>query len=156
MDEEALKKQVGNKIKQLRLIKNWSRPRVADKLEMSENNYGCIERGEIDISLVRLAQLAKILGSYMNIYGISIPEVVDSNTNDKNVFNFSGKNNKDFHNWHIDFSENELKNLTLKHELEKALLTQQSLEKEVNYLKEENARLKEMLEWLKPQAKSTE
>ena len=156
MDEEALKKQIGNKIRQLRQNKNFSRLRVAGKLEMSENNYGCIERGEIDISLVRLAQLAKILGSYMNIYGIPIPEVVDSNTNDKNVFNLTGKgkNHKNFNNVTIENSD--IETLTLKHELEKALLTQQSLEKEVNYLKEENARLKEMLEWLKPQAKSTE
>ncbi len=156
MDEETLKKQVGNKIRELRSIKHWSRLRVADKLEMSETNYGCIERGEINVSLVHLAQLAEIFDSYINIYGIHIPKLVDSNTNDKNVFNLTGKgkNNENFHNCKIGCSETET--LTLKHELEKALLTQQSLEKEVNYLKEENARLKEMLEWLKPQTKSTE
>jgi len=156
MDEEALKKLIGNKIKELRSIKHWSRPQVSGKLRMSENNYGCIERGEIDVSLVRLAQLAKIFGSYMNIYGISIPELVDSNTNEKNVYNLTGKgrNNENFHNCKIGCSETET--LILKHELEKAELIQQSLEKEVNYLKEENTHLKEMLNWLKPQIKPTE
>ncbi|MEY3219190.1 MAG: hypothetical protein RIT27_547 [Pseudomonadota bacterium] len=123
---------------------------------MSENNYGCIERGEINISLTHLAQLAEIFGSYMNIYGISIPELVDSNTNEKNVFNLTGKgkNHKNFNN--LTIGNSDIETLNLKHELEKALLTQQSLEKEVNYLKEESARLKEMLNWLKPQIKPTE
>lgn len=79
MDEETLKKQVGNKIKQLRQIKNWSRPQVADKLEMSENNYGCIERGKINISLVHLAQLAEI-------FDTSIPDLIGADG--KNIFNW--------------------------------------------------------------------
>ncbi len=147
MDEEALKKQIGNKIRQLRQNKNFSRLRVAGKLEMSENNYGCIERGEIDISLVRLAQLAKILGSYMNIYGIPIPELVDSNTNDKNVFNLTGKNHKNFHNWTISNSETET--LALEHELEKAQLIQQSLEKENELLRKQVSQLEQINQLLK-------
>ena len=147
MDEETIKKQADNKIKQLRQIKSWSRPQVAAKLEMSENNYGCIERGEINISLTHLAQLAEI-------FDTPISDLLGSN--EKNVYNLTGKgrNNENFHNCKIGCSETET--LGLKHELEKAHLTQQSLEKEVNYLKEENARLKEMLDWLKPQVKSTE
>jgi transcriptional regulator with XRE-family HTH domain len=83
MDEEALKKLVGNKIKELRSIKHWSRPQVSGKLQMSENNYGCIERGEIDVSLIRLAQLAETFNSFINLYGIYIPALIDSNTNEK-------------------------------------------------------------------------
>ena len=142
MDEEALKKLVGNKIKELRSIKHWSRPQVSGKLEMSENNYGCIERGEIDVSLVRLAQLAKIFGSYMNIYGISIPELVDSNTNEKNIFNLTGKNHKNFHNWTIGCSETET--LILKHELEKALLLLQERDKEIEHFKKQVSQLEEI------------
>jgi transcriptional regulator with XRE-family HTH domain len=149
MDEEALKKLVGNKIKELRSIKHWSRPQVSGKLKMSENNYGCIERGEIDVSLIRLAQLAKIFGSYMNIYGISIPELVDSNTNEKNVYNLTGKgrNNENFHNWTIGCSETET--LILKHELEKAQLIQQSLEKENELLRKQVSQLEQINQLLK-------
>ncbi len=149
MDEEALKKLVGNKIKELRSIKHWSRPQVSGKLKMSENNYGCIERGEIDVSLIRLAQLAKIFGSYMNIYGISIPELVDSNTNEKNVYNLTGKgkNHKNFNNLTIGCSETET--LILKHELEKALLTQQSLEKENELLRKQVSQLEQINQLLK-------
>ena len=82
MDEETIKKQVGNKIKQLRQIKSWSRPQVAAKLEMSENNYGCIERGEINISLTHLAQLAEI-------FDTSIPDLIGADG--KNIFNLIGK-----------------------------------------------------------------
>jgi transcriptional regulator with XRE-family HTH domain len=149
MDEETLKKQVGNKIKQLRQIKSLSRLRVADKLEMSETNYGCIERGEINVSLVHLAQLAEIFDSYINIYGIHIPKLVDSNTNDKNVFNFSGKNNKDFHNWHIDFSENELKKPHFKTRIRKSSVNPTILRKRSQLSKRRKCSIKRNVRMVK-------
>jgi transcriptional regulator with XRE-family HTH domain len=144
MDEEALKKLVGNKIKELRSIKHWSRIQVADKLEMSENNYGCIERGEIDVSLIRLAQLAETFNSFINLYGIYIPALIDSNTNEKNVYNLTGKgkNHKNFQGCTIGCSETET--IILKHELEKAHLLLQERDKEIEHFKKQVSQLEEI------------
>jgi transcriptional regulator with XRE-family HTH domain len=137
MDEETIKKQVGNKIKQLRQIKSWSRPQVASKLEMSENNYGCIERGEINISLTHLAQLAEI-------FDTSIPDLIGADG--KNIFNLNGKG-KNFQNWIVGNSD--IETLNLKHELEKAFLTQQSLEKENELLRKQVLQLEQINQLLK-------
>lgn len=47
-------------IELIRKAKNLSREDVADKLKLSENNYGKIERGEIGLTLDRLYELAAI------------------------------------------------------------------------------------------------
>ncbi len=72
--------EVHEKIKFLRLTKDWSQEDVAMKLEMSPNGYGSIERGETDVNLSRLKQIAQLLG------------VVPSSLFDdgQNVFNFNG------------------------------------------------------------------
>jgi len=140
-DKDLLKKQVGFKIKQLRVIKQLTRQYVADKLDISLANYGCMERGEIDISITRLAELAEV-------FEISLSELFGES--EKHIFNFiggTGNNNKKFHNWQVSFSQNEEKEL--KHQLEKSILVQQSQEKEIGYLKEENTQLKEMIKLFK-------
>ena len=48
-------------IQRIREQKNLSREFVADKLKLTENNYGKIERGEIGLTLDRLYELAGIL-----------------------------------------------------------------------------------------------
>ncbi len=47
-------------IQRIRESKNLSREFVADKLKLTENNYGKIERGEIGITLDRIYELAAI------------------------------------------------------------------------------------------------
>ena len=54
--------EVHEKIKFLRLAKDWSQEEVAMKLEMSSNGYGSIERGETDVNLSRLKQITQIFG----------------------------------------------------------------------------------------------
>ena len=54
---------IGERIRQFRLLNNLSQENVAEELNMSNGNYGKIERGEIDISsshLISLAHLFKI------------------------------------------------------------------------------------------------
>ncbi len=48
-------------ILRIREEKNLSREYVAEKLKLTENNYGKMERGEIGISLQRLYDIATIL-----------------------------------------------------------------------------------------------
>ena len=48
-------------IKKIRELKNLTRDFVAAELEMSTSGYGKIERGEIDLTISRVVQIAKIL-----------------------------------------------------------------------------------------------
>jgi transcriptional regulator with XRE-family HTH domain len=50
------------KIRFLRQAKGWTQEEVADKLKMSQNGYGSIERGETDVNLSRLEQIADLFG----------------------------------------------------------------------------------------------
>jgi transcriptional regulator with XRE-family HTH domain len=145
MDGETLKKQVGLKIKELRQKRGWSRDQVADKLEMSGNGIGHIERGEVDMSLVRLSKIAQAFNAKIKV------EIDDSlSSNEKNVFNFNkAKITKTTYLNIVDITSLEINEINLKHELEKALILLQEREKEVDYLKrevtylsEENSRLK--------------
>lgn len=49
------------KIRLLRQGKSWSQEEMAHKLGMSANGYGCIERGETDLKLSRIEQIAALL-----------------------------------------------------------------------------------------------
>mgnify|MGYP000158485010 CR=1 FL=1 len=44
----------------IRKNRNWSQETVANKLNISLNSYGALERGEIDIKLSRIEELARI------------------------------------------------------------------------------------------------
>ena len=51
---------VHEKIRLVRQAKGLTQEEVANKLEMSVNGYGDIERGETDVNLSRLEQLANL------------------------------------------------------------------------------------------------
>ena len=145
MDEEALKKQIGLKIKQLRTIKGWSRQAAADELEMSLAGYGSIERGETDMCVVRLAQIAKIFEVNLNIsFGLD----------EKTTINFTQQDNKECNNWQFNSSPNEINDLlNQKHELEKYQLIQQSQTTEIENLKQQIIQLQEINQLLKQNLK---
>jgi transcriptional regulator with XRE-family HTH domain len=48
-------------IKKFRELKNITREQIADELELSASGYSKIERGEIELSVTRLFQIANIL-----------------------------------------------------------------------------------------------
>lgn len=52
---------VGDNIKKLRELRNYTQQYLADQLEISLSGYGKIERNETDVSLSRLQQIADIL-----------------------------------------------------------------------------------------------
>lgn len=72
---------VHEKIKFIRQLKGWSQEEVADKLAMSANGYGSIERGETDVNLSRLEQIA-------DVFGIELSDLIA--LNEKNVFYLTG------------------------------------------------------------------
>lgn len=80
---------VHEKIRLVRQAKGLTQEEVANKLSMSVNGYGDIERGETDVNLSRLEQLA-------NLFEMTLPELFS--LDEKNVFNIKGKNNVGQHN----------------------------------------------------------
>lgn len=56
-----MSKSIGEKIRQLRVLRGLSQDNLADEIPMSPGNFGKIERGEIDVNTSVLTKIAKIL-----------------------------------------------------------------------------------------------
>lgn len=57
---------INEKIKRVRQARGFSQEDVANLLDISPNSYGSIERGEVDIKVSRLQQLAELFGVHLN------------------------------------------------------------------------------------------
>lgn len=68
------------KIRFLRLNKGWSQETMAEKLAMSPNGYGSIERGETNVQLSRVLQIAKL-------FDINTAELFQDGNGKENVKN---------------------------------------------------------------------
>jgi transcriptional regulator with XRE-family HTH domain len=90
------------KIKLFRHIKGWSQEQIAEKLAMTVGGYGGLERGETDIQLSRLKQLAELFG--IDLTDLFAPEKNTIHSSDGNsiINNFGYQQN---HHWHIYSSE---------------------------------------------------
>lgn len=123
----------------MRTVKGWSQEEAAEKLHMSLNAYGCIERGETCPNLNRLEQIAQI-------FGVKLEELVS----DKNILNV-GIDSSNFNNWYNTSPSEQL--IELQHELEKSRLLLEQQDKEIEYLKQQNADLRAIVNLLKPEGK---
>ena len=127
--------QIHEKLKTMRLCKNWTQEDLADKLGWSVGTYAKIERGDSDVKLDKLKQITDVIG-------VDLTELL--NVNDRTVFNFAE-----------NFGQNNLAHTILlsesqcAHELDKARLLIAQKDKEINWLKEEGERLKEIIALLK-------
>jgi len=74
---------LGDTIKKFRELKNITRETIAAELKMSLSNYSKIERGEIDLTISRIQEIA-------NILEIDVSQIL--NFDATNIFNIS--NNK--------------------------------------------------------------
>lgn len=133
--------EIYKKIKAMRVLKEWSQEETASKLGIAVSSYAKIERGETDINLSRLAQIAEVME-------VDISQILELNAHNalrilENCTNY-GKLNCTNYSEYIFLTETECV-----HELEKAKLLADERDKEINHLKEENAYLKEILEWIK-------
>ena len=130
MDND-IKKEIGTKIRQLRTVRGWSRGQMADSLKMSESNYGNIERGEADIKVTQLVEIAGIFEiTLYDLLGLS----------EKTVFNFT-KTTTTVNTVGINPTSNNIGDMNLKHELEKLSLLLQERDKENENLKKQIAQL---------------
>jgi len=120
------------KIRFLRQAKGWTQEEVADKLKMSQNGYGSIERGETDVNLSRLEQIAEL-------FEIKLSELLG--LDEKAVFNQNFTKNKHIQNYCATGSQS-LDYLQLKSEFEKQQLLNGSKDREIELLKEVIALMK--------------
>jgi len=114
------------KLRLLRATKGWTQEQVAEKLKMSPNGYGSIERGETNVSLKRLKKIAEI-------YDIDLTELLA--TGDKIFCNQMGDNNTTYTNYQFD-GNLELNQIELKHEIEKKNLLLTERDKYIAHLEE--------------------
>ncbi len=80
---------VGDRIRKLREAKDYSQEYVAEKLGMSPNGYGNIERNQVKVNLDRLEKIAEVLGcSVLDFIEQTCAVILgDNNQNFSNDFN---------------------------------------------------------------------
>jgi len=138
--------QVHEKLKAMRLYRDWSQEEMAAKLGYSTNGYAKIERGETDIKVEKLEKIAEVLGMELQQF---------LNLNDKNIFNIiEGSSPQGNNSCNIYWTNIYLTETQCVHELEKAHLLLQERDKEVGYLKREIEHLNELVALLKNNQKT--
>ncbi len=131
------------KLRHLREEKEWSQEYMAECMSMSPSGYAKIERGDTQLKLEKLEQIA-------NLFEMDLIELLS--INDKgNVFlasdSFHSQNQENFHNIHNYYGENEkellakIEKLELSVSYKDELLKQQEKmladkEREINMLNE--------------------
>lgn len=113
---------VSDKIRFMRKLKGWSQEQMAEKLEMSPNGYANIERGETDVQVSRLEQIAKI-------FGMDLMELMSFG--ERNILYYCGDNNTITNQQTLNTSPE-----TLMMELQKHQILLEQKDKEIEYLKE--------------------
>ncbi len=112
---------VHENIRFMRLYKDWTQETMANKLGISTLAYAKIERGETDINLSRLQQIAEVMEiDLAQLFGL----------NDRNILNFT---------------TNGIQNIQLqeKNHNYSQVNYSSSTDKEVEYLKKENKLLQQ-------------
>jgi transcriptional regulator with XRE-family HTH domain len=120
---------IHEKIKFMRQIKGWSQGEIAERIGMSPNGYGSIERGDTDISLSRLEKIA-------SVFGIDLIELMSlgNQVTYNKVCEQIGDNNT---STNYQFIGNpEFVQVELRYELEKKDLLLAERDKEILHLKE--------------------
>ncbi len=130
--------QIHQKIKVMRLCKGWKQADMAEKLNLSLRSYAKIERGEVDIKLGKLREIAKTLGANLN-------DFIDPS--ETTVLNFA----ETLMATEQPIPQNKvyLTETQCTHELEKVKLILQQKDKEIAGLQKEISHLEEIILLLK-------
>lgn len=126
---------VNDKIRLIREAKGLTQEQVAEKLEMSPNAYGNIERGENDPKLSKLQKIAEIFEMELSDL-IGLAEKTTLTINFANYQNRKCPKSKVY----ISSANSELENQLLVNELKDKELAMK--DREIAYLKELNELLK--------------
>ena len=109
---------IGDNIKKFRELKNMTREQLASELGLSVSGYSKIERGEIDLTVSRVQEIAQILevdvSQILNfdatqVFNISNNHLVQSNIGAKEVQNHAHPD--DYREKYIQMLEAEIERL---------------------------------------------
>jgi len=114
---------INEKIRFMRQLKELSQDEMAEKLGLSLNGYANIERGETDVQISRLEQIA-------SIFGVDLLELL--NFGEKTIACLIGNNNYQFSN----IGQNTSDSKEAQFEIQKLQLIIEQQLKEIAYLKE--------------------
>lgn len=133
------------KIKLLRHSRKWSQEYIAEKLGMSANGYGALERGDSRITMEKLGEVAQL-------FEVQLSELCDDEAT--NIFNLNGthKNNTNgtqSNNAQFQINVYSPEYVEIKNELEKQLIINELKDKEIVMKDREIDNLKEIIALLK-------
>jgi len=124
---------VHEKIRLVRQAKGWTQEYLAEKLGMSINGYGDLERGDSDIKLSKLEKIAELLG-------VELTELCCSS--EKGFVNLSTGRSKQNNKNYCSISSSIIESSELAHKLEKSEQLNEQQSKEIELLKEVIALMK--------------
>lgn len=128
--------QTHEKIRLFRELNRWSQEDMAEKLDLTTGGYSKIERGESQINLQRLQQIADVFN--VNLFDL-MPDT-----------NISIQNNEHCHNYQFNYNPpTGLHHRDLQHEIDKLKLIIQHKDEIIQQKDIENQLLKDMIETLK-------
>lgn len=128
---------IREKIKLLRQSRHWSQEYLAEKLGMSANSYGELERGKTKITFEKLEILAQL-------FDTPLAELCDEDTT--NIFIAHNNHGIQSQQNHLCTLDNGAKT---QHELEKAQMMIEKLEAIIHAQQKEISYLKEIIELMK-------
>jgi len=71
-------------IRKIRMMKGYSQQNIADEIGINQKHYSKIESGNVDISITRLFQIAKALGTTItNLIGLSEDKIFNNIINNQ-------------------------------------------------------------------------
>ncbi|MFN3784313.1 MAG: helix-turn-helix domain-containing protein [Spirosomataceae bacterium] len=111
---------VGDKIRDLRMLKKLSQENMAEMLNMSLGAYGDIERNKKDMTLSRLEKIAETLG-------VSVSDILNFDDKVSNFFDQCNNPQVNSGAKHNTFNNN-FDNKEVQHQLELSLLENQKLQ----------------------------
>ena len=130
------------RIKVFRTFRGWTQEKMAEKLGMSVIGYGNIERGDTNVKLSKLEEIAKVLGIELHELFNSQGKIIinlGEHSIGENAINV-GDNNE---------YQNTQDQKELEHELEKSRLIVEQQRKELSLVYQEIEHLKEIISLLK-------
>ena len=124
------------KVKFMRQLKGWTQEQMAEKLGISVNGYSNIERGETDLQISRIEEIAKTLQ-------VDLLELLSFGEKNFYYLSVSGTNNGGFGQYNL------ANDPYCKFQLEKSQLIIAQKETEIEYLKHQITDLRAMIDLLK-------
>lgn len=113
---------VNEKIRLVREAKGFTQEQVAEKLDISRNSYGDIERGDCDVKLSKLEKIAEL-------FEMQLSELVDLSEKGTVNINFPNQRNKTNHQNNVYIG-------SCAAELKEQQLLNESKDKEIALLRE--------------------